>query len=156
MKIVVMSDTHGKIELAEYIIAKIEEIDLLIHLGDYYPDALALGKNMNLKVVGVKGNCDRAEIENEKVLDLGEYKLFLTHGHQYGVKSNLSRIYYKGLEEGCNIVLFGHTHMPVNIKHEDVLIMNPGSLTSPRGGSKASYGIIEMDGKNMKSHIVEV
>ncbi|MCT4620592.1 MAG: metallophosphoesterase [Marinisporobacter sp.] len=156
MRIVVMSDTHGKIHLAEHIIAKMDKIDLMIHLGDYYPDALAISENTDIKVVSVKGNCDRGEIEDEKVLDLGEHKLFLTHGHQYGVKSSLSRIYYKGLEEGCNIVLFGHTHMPVKVKHEDVLIMNPGSLTSPRGGSKASYGIIELDGKNVKSHIIEV
>ncbi|QXM06500.1 metallophosphoesterase [Crassaminicella indica] len=156
MKIIVMSDTHGKIQLAEHIINKMEAVDLLIHLGDYYPDALAIAKNMNIKVVGVKGNCDRAEVEKEKVLDLGEHKLFLTHGHEYGVKSNLTRIYYKGLQEGCSVVLFGHTHMPVNMKHENILIMNPGSLTSPRGGSKASYGIIEIDGKNIYSDIIEV
>lgn len=154
MKILVMSDTHGKTELAEKIIAKMDKIELLIHLGDHYEDAMSLGRCMNIKVAAVKGNCDRGEVEEEMVLELEKHKLLLTHGHQYGVKSNLTRIYYKALELGCDIVLFGHIHMPVNIKHDDVLIMNPGSLSLPRGGSRPSYGIIEIEGDNVCSHII--
>ncbi|WP_243116689.1 metallophosphoesterase [Marinisporobacter balticus] len=152
----VMSDTHGRIEVAQDIMAEMNEIDLLIHLGDHYEDAIFLGKYMNIKVAAVKGNCDREEALKEIILELERHKLFLVHGHQYGVKMSLNKIYYKALELGCDIVLFGHTHMAVNIKHDGVLLMNPGSLSLPRDGSRASYGIIEIEGENVISSIIEV
>ncbi|QEK12954.1 metallophosphoesterase [Crassaminicella thermophila] len=156
MKILVMSDTHGMIDLDKEILEKIDQMDLLIHLGDHYKDALYLGKLKNIKVRAVKGNCDRENVEEEIILELGKHKIFLTHGHQYGVKLNLTRLYYKALELGCNVALFGHTHMPVNMKYDDILIMNPGSLSKPRGGAKASYGIIEIEEENIKSEIIEI
>lgn len=156
MKIIVMSDTHGTLDLAEDIIVEMEQIDCLIHLGDHYEDAVSIGRCMDINVVAVKGNCDRDQVKRDTVLELEGHRLFLTHGHQYGVKTDLNKVYYKALELSCDIVLFGHTHMPVNIKHNGVLIMNPGSLSLPRGGSKASYGIIEINGKYVSSNIIEV
>ena len=46
---------------------------------------------------------------------------------------------------GANVVLFGHTHVPLCLEEEGVLYLNPGSLTSPRGGSHASYAILEIE-----------
>ncbi len=155
MHIGVISDTHGKIEEAKKVLIGIEDVDLWIHLGDYYRDANRLETMLQKKVIAIKGNCDaQVEGEEEKIITLGSYKLLLVHGHQYGVKWGLTRLYYRALEVGCNVALFGHTHIPVNEKHDEILFMNPGSLSFPRGGVKASWGMIEIQKDRMHSKII--
>ncbi|WP_129595985.1 metallophosphoesterase [Anaerophilus nitritogenes] len=155
MKVVVISDTHGMIDLAIDVIKEIEDVDLCIHLGDHYKDALDIEESTEVEMIAVKGNCDREDEESEMVLELEDHRLFITHGHEYGVKMNLNRIYYKALELGCNVVLFGHTHSPIIDQIDDVFIMNPGSISLPRGGQNSSYGIIEID-EEIHGQIIEV
>ena len=155
MKIGIISDTHGNLQGAKLALEKMGHIDLLIHLGDYYEDGLLLKEHLDTNMAMIKGNCDRhAAGEDELVLDLEGTRLLLTHGHQYEVKMGLNRLFYRALELGCKIALYGHTHVPVNIKKPELLILNPGSVTLPRGGSQASFGLIEIRKGEITSEIV--
>lgn len=155
MRIGVISDTHGKVDRALRILPQMGDVSLIIHLGDFLEDSIYLKRKIKTKIIAVKGNCDRDPIEKEElVLPLGSQKLFAVHGHQYGVKTDLTRLYYRALELECNIALYGHTHIPMITKYEDVLIMNPGSVSFPRGGSKASFGIIELNNGRAKCEII--
>ena len=82
-------------------------------------------------------------------------KIMITHGHRYGVKYGLERLYFSALENEVDIVLFGHTHISLNEKYDNILFFNPGSLTHPRLLSKGSYGIIEISDSDIISKIVE-
>ncbi|WP_053955916.1 metallophosphoesterase family protein [Inediibacterium massiliense] len=155
MKVLVISDTHKTIDLAARVIKEIEDVDICIHLGDHYEDALDIEESTGVEMIGVKGNCDRGDGESEMVLDLEDHRFFITHGHEYSVKMNLNRIYYRALELGCDVVLFGHTHSPLIDKIDDVLIMNPGSISLPRDGQNRSYGIIEID-EEIHGQIIEL
>lgn len=144
-------------EMAQNAVAKMGKIDLLVHLGDHYEDGMSLENQTDIKVIAVKGNCDsHVKAQDEIILEIGPHKILLVHGHQYGVKADLGKLYYKALESNCDIALFGHTHVPIKIQHGGVLMMNPGSLGFPRAGQKASYGVIELDGKEIHSKIMEV
>jgi len=146
LRIGVLSDTHRKLDLARKALKDIGKLDLLLHAGDHYQDALTLGKEFNVPVKAVVGNCDFfSNKPSEEVLQLGKYKLLLTHGHQYGVKRGLQNIYYRGLETGVDIIVFGHTHTPVHIIHEGMHILNPGSIGLPRGNSGPSYALITIE-----------
>ena len=80
----------------------------------------------------------------------------MTHGHRYNVRFNYTSLYYKGLELKADIVLFGHTHVPLNIKENNLIIMNPGSPSLPRSQDrKKTFGIIEI-GDRIKTEIVEI
>jgi len=72
-------------------------------------------------------------------------RVLMCHGHLYHVGMGLSTIAQKARDMGANIVLFGHTHVPVNIEEKGILFLNPGSLTSPRGGSSRSYALLEIE-----------
>ncbi|MCL1877427.1 MAG: metallophosphoesterase family protein, partial [Defluviitaleaceae bacterium] len=74
-------------------------------------------------------------------------KILLVHGHMHGVKMGLDRLAYAAKEAGANAAFYGHTHLPVVTNHGGIFIMNPGSPSFPRGGSKASYGIAEISPK---------
>lgn len=155
VKIGIISDTHGNLEEAKLALEKMGHIDWLIHLGDYYEDGIRLKECLHANMVMIKGNCDRgSKGEDEMVLDLEGVRLFITHGHQYEVKMGLNRLYYRALELGCQIALYGHTHIPENIKKTGLFILNPGSVAQPRGGSRASFGLIEIREGEITSEII--
>ncbi|WP_432663167.1 metallophosphoesterase [Wukongibacter baidiensis] len=146
MRIGVISDTHGDLVSAESAIKAMGDIDLLLHAGDTYRDAELLKEMLDIDVIAVKGNTDfDYEADLEKIISLDGKRIFLTHGHQYNVKYSLDRLYYKALETDCDIVVFGHSHMPLNVKEKDIIFLNPGSVSRPRGGSRPSYAIINID-----------
>lgn len=55
--------------------------------------------------------------------------IFVTHGHLYDAKSGLYRITSAAREAGADILLFGHTHMPLTLYEDGLYIMNPGYAT---------------------------
>ncbi|AVX19830.1 MULTISPECIES: metallophosphoesterase [Carboxydocella] len=155
MKILVFSDTHGRWQLCREVLDREGRADAILHAGDHYDDAIALSQVIEVPVYGVKGNCDWAGPE-EKKLVLADVPLLLLHGHRYGAKSGLSSLYYKGQEEGVRIVVFGHSHIPVQEDDGQVLLFNPGSLARPRTGSPyGSYGRLWLEQDGIRVEIVE-
>ena len=148
MKLLVISDTHRDISKACKILNDIGDMLCgVIHCGDLYDDfQLLKARYKNLKFYGVKGNCDYGcQGENEEVITVGGKRIFITHGHNYGVNFSTDRIYYRAMELGVNACLYGHTHIPLCENCNGIVILNPGSLTLPRGNSKASYGILTIE-----------
>ena len=157
MRIAVVGDTHGIVGFAMDKLQSIKEFDLLLHLGDYCRDAEKISDKLNVKTITIKGNGDLDSKYNEdELLEVVGKKIFMTHGHRYGVHRNLNKLYYKGLELGADIILYGHTHVPLILEEDGISIMNPGSPTNPRGNDpKLTFGIIEIE-ENIKLSIVEI
>ncbi|NLW22642.1 MAG: metallophosphoesterase [Tissierellia bacterium] len=158
MRIFVVSDTHGRTK--EFIdrVDRMEKADLIIHLGDYVEDGLKIEKKTGIKTIIVRGNCDFLSpgYSEEEILNIEGKKIFITHGHKYNVKYRIDNLIYKGLEMEADMVLFGHTHVPVLHKESDIIIMNPGSPSVPRGvDRRKTFGIIDM-GEGMDIRIEEI
>lgn len=147
MRIAVISDTHrcGKyINLAKKLI---EDADILIHLGDNIEDVELLSNGFDGEVYAVAGNCDySSKYPKESIIEVNGVKIFYTHGDLYGVKSTITNIYYRGREIGADVVLFGHTHQHGIEKTDELILMNPGSISLPH--FKGRYvGIVDIDEK---------
>ena len=143
-RIIVISDTHRHMDYALRVLDNLSEYDMIIHLGDYSADAARLERlYKNVTVVSVCGNNDFPSPSSpaEREIEIDGVKLFLTHGHKYGVKFGYERIYLRALELGAQVVLFGHTHVPICEKEDEVLMLNPGGYNS----NSRSVGIIEID-----------
>ncbi|NLK72258.1 MAG: metallophosphoesterase [Clostridiales bacterium] len=154
-KIMVISDTHGEIDemLEQY--NKLNDPDMIIHLGDYALDAKKIEREIGTTVVSVKGNMDGENSEvPHRIIEVEGYKILLTHGHKEKVKEGLTNLYYKALSLSCDIVLFGHTHIPLKIQEGSIFFINPGSITFPRGGSKSSYALITLQAEAVEAEIV--
>jgi putative phosphoesterase len=155
LRVGVLGDTHGKIKKAKKAVEQMGDIKLLIHTGDYYEDALILSKVSGIKVKAVTGNCDSyAPGPVEELLKIGDFRLYLTHGHLFGVKSSLARLYQRAEELGAHIVIYGHTHMPYQEKRNGILFLNPGSITWPRLPGQHSFAVLEFH-KSGSSYTVE-
>ncbi|WP_350342597.1 metallophosphoesterase [Proteinivorax tanatarense] len=153
-EILVVSDTHGDHKCLEEILELLKSKDMLIHLGDNYEDFLWLKKRVDIKAIGVKGNCDLFSNGKEiELIKVEEVNIMLTHGHDFGVKSGLLNLLYYGLERKAQLILFGHTHIGYNDKYEGVNLFNPGSPVMPRGMSKASYGNVTIEGNKFSCEI---
>ena len=158
MKIFVVSDTHGSTrEFIEKAIS-MGKPDFIIHLGDYVEDADKIEEAIGIKTVVVKGNGDyfHSEYDEDDILDIGDKKIFITHGHKYNVRYSVDNLFYKAKEVDADLVLFGHTHVPVFFEEHGIFIMNPGSASMPRGfNRKKTFGIIEIKEKILGS-IIEI
>lgn len=156
MKLLIVSDTHGKREEIREIIAREKPFDLLIHLGDVQGDEEYIESLAGCPMELVKGNSDRnMEIPREKELILDNRKLFLTHGHCYGVNTTLDRIYLEGLRRNADVVLFGHTHVPLKLEERMLTLLNPGSVSDPRQeNGKPSYIVMSWEkGKKIRTEL---
>lgn len=147
MKILIVSDSHGRIYNFSKIIDKVGPLDMVIHLGDFegHEDEIELLSNCTTQFIS--GNNDFfSSLDKEKVISIGGYTVFMTHGHRYGVNSGIDRLVCIGKEHGANIVMFGHTHKPLLEKVDGIYVVNPGSISQPRQeGRLASYIIMEID-----------
>ncbi len=147
MRILVISDTHRKLNRAIELVHDFSKrIDAVIHLGDNTDDVDFIRRNYRLPVYTVAGNCDYGSTAPpENIVTFEDKKVFFTHGHAYNVKYNADMVKERAESLGADICLFGHTHMPCVKIERGIIVMNPGSLTEPRGGSKPSYGIIKIE-----------
>ena len=148
MKILIFSDSHG--ELSNMVKAiKHERPDYVFHLGDHDRDAEALGRKFQtLPIAAVRGNCDGwgSDTPLTRLIPICGLRLFLCHGHTFGVKSGLLRVSYAAREQDADIVLFGHTHEACFEEDPSGLILfNPGACGY---AYEPSYGCLTVeDGK---------
>ena len=144
MKILVLSDTHGDISMAKKIWASLDDLDLVLHLGDYYEDAEKLAAYVRTRVIAVHGNMDfEGDSPLHRIIDTEYGPVLITHGHCDRVRASYDKLLYRAEEAGCKAALFGHTHVAVNEVIDGIHVVNPGSLTRPRDGAAGSYAVIE-------------
>ncbi len=161
MKIMFASDLHG----SEYYCRKMLEIyekegaDRLWILGDflyhgprnnlpkeYEPkEVLHMLNDHKQEICGVRGNCD-TEVDqmvlefpimaDYALLCVEDLRIYATHGHKF------NEDHMPPLQPG-DVLIHGHTHLPLAKKEGDHYILNPGSVSIPKGGYPSSYAILE-------------
>lgn len=146
MKVLIVSDTHRKND-NYFEVLQMHKPDMVIHCGDAEGSEYALTEAADCPVQIVLGNNDFfSELPRELELNIGPYKVWVTHGHSYYVSVGNEMIKQEAAARGADIVVYGHTHRPVIDMEDDVIAVNPGSLSYPRQeGHKPSYIIMEID-----------
>ena len=178
MKYFIASDIHGSAYYCRLMVEAIEREnpDRIVFLGDvlyhgprndlpkdYAPkEVIAMLTPFADKTVSVRGNCD-TEVDqmvlpfpvmaDTAYLQSGDAMILATHGHIY----NTAKVPPMG---GLNVLLHGHTHVPVCEQCDGFTYINPGSVSIPKEGSAHSYMIIEdgtfswreLDGTEYKSY----
>ena len=157
MKWLIASDIHGSAYYCEKLVKayKREAADRILLLGDvlyhgprndlpkdYAPkQVIAMLNPLANDILCVRGNCE-AEVDqmvldfpvlaDYAVLTAGEKLIYVTHGHVYN-NGKLPPL-HKG-----DILLHGHTHIPVCEEYDTHVYLNPGSVSIPKENSPHSY-----------------
>ncbi len=147
MRILIVSDTHRKNDNYFKILSRQEQLDMVIHCGDVEGSEYALSQAADCPVSMVLGNNDFfSELPRELELTIEDKKVWITHGHNYCVSMGVEMLKQEARARGVDVVMFGHTHKPYLEIEEDLVTLNPGSLSYPRQeGRKPSFAIMETD-----------
>lgn len=156
MKVGILSDTHMMKKFIDMTIPYLKDCDLIIHAGDNFSDSKYVHSMTNVGVMAVKGNCDFDNVEEELVFEVEGKTIFLCHGDSYGVKYGLEEIEKKAKEYEADIVIFGHTHIPLQIEKDSILYINPGSVSLPRQVTYRSFVIMDIQDSNIKIDEIKI
>lgn len=159
MDFLVLSDSHGRTKnILEALSRQIRRPDGIIFLGDGLRDLMYCEVG-DIPVYSVRGNCDTSSFfgdissDDVRIIEACGKRIMLTHGHLYGVKSGLSRLIYAAAEKNADVVVFGHTHAPLEMRIDssdsDILdkplyLLNPGSV----GGYDGDFGILTITNRD--------
>ncbi len=162
MKIGVISDTHGSLHFFDMAMKYLSDCDKIIHAGDilyhgprndipggYDPKELANRINTLDNIIFVKGNCD-SDVDQMVIdhpiqspysmIEFNNLRIMVTHGY---IKSKKEMI-DDAKKYKVNILIYGHTHKKELTKHDSLIVLNPGSTSIPKDGSR-SIAIIDSD-----------
>ncbi|MCC8042863.1 MAG: metallophosphoesterase [Oscillospiraceae bacterium] len=159
MKIVVMSDSHGRRGAIDEIISRTRgTAGMYIHLGDGEQELRSVMEdNPDLDIRHVAGNCDwDSSSPRASIIKVSGVRIFATHGHWYGVSGGLERLCSNAVENGCQIALYGHTHCRYNRIEGGIYVLNPGSCALPRDGFKPSFGTIDITSQGIVTNITDL
>jgi uncharacterized protein len=159
VNLLVLSDTHvpdfAK-RLPDSLVPHLAGADAVLHAGDvtaaFVLDELA----EKAPVYSVVGNNDREEIQAwgatvELRLDLEGVRIAMVHeaGPRRGRVDRLRRRF-----PDADLIVFGHSHIPVNEEHEGVRFLNPGSPTWKRRQPQPTLGLIDLDEAGFRTRII--
>lgn len=135
MKIGIVSDLHGK--LPEAAVEALQGVDRIICAGDVEREPLLWELQTIAPVICVMGNNDYGRIDAPFSASptIGGVKFLIVHRPE-----DVGRP-----APDVQVVVHGHTHIPRNQRIGNVLYVNPGSTTRPRGGSDPSIAIMEIE-----------
>ncbi len=144
MKILIFSDSHGSFGAMMSAIEREGKVDMIIHAGDVCADIEDLQfAYPRTCVAGVRGNNDFfvRDFPDERLFEVEGVKIFVTHGHLFGVKYSLDGLVKAAIERNADICVFGHTHVTCKEEQGGVVLYNPGRAS--RG-----YGVLICDNGN--------
>ena len=147
MKVLIVSDNHGREQNLAEALEQTGPIDQLIHLGDVEGGAEHIRELAgDAPAAIIAGNNDFfCDLPNERIFTLGGHRIFMTHGHGYFVHSGTLYLKREARKKGADIVMFGHTHKPYMEEDNELLFLNPGSLSLPRQeGHRPTYIVMEI------------
>lgn len=145
MKVLVMSDNHGRWQKVQEVIDHNRtQVDYIVHCGDSeFPADDPIWDKVDTVVSGNMDydpqyrKIDTLKAENEKFL--------IVHGHRHNVNHELNELAQLAQSNQANFVFYGHTHKLGHEFTNGCLIFNPGSLSSSRGPhSEKTYAIVEI------------
>ena len=158
MEFLIFSDSHGRATaMHEALARQVRDPDAILFLGDGLRDAEWLDSGGSALFM-VRGNCDwfgGGDTPDEQTLPFEGHKLFLTHGHLYGVKGGIGALIAHAATLGADVVLFGHTHQPVcqTLPAGETVgatkLSRPMHLFNPGSIGAGSFGTLTLRGETV-------
>ncbi|GII58024.1 phosphoesterase [Planotetraspora thailandica] len=162
MKIAVLADTHAprRWKSCPATVARhLRQSDVILHAGDVCTAAVLDELAQYAPVHAVLGNNDGPDVAAwgapETVeLDLAGLRVAMIHdsGQASGRTARMRRRF-----PDADLVVFGHSHIPMDLTGDGVRVFNPGSPTDRRRQPHGTMGLLTVeDGSLAEARIVAV
>jgi uncharacterized protein len=162
LRVVVLADTHlqgnslprgRRALLVDTLWSELRGADAILHAGDILDQAVLDRLGDQASVYAVLGNNDRGLVGRlplTLVVRVGGVAIGMIHdsGPAKGRARRVRRRF-----PDCDVVVFGHSHAPVNETGEEgQLLFNPGSAIQRRAQPGHTIGELRMAGGQLVSH----
>lgn len=157
MRIVVISDSHKRSDVIEKILYAQPTATDVFFLGDCEGDVedyqyIFTDKHFHI----LSGNCDYfSSYPSSGIATVGGKKIYYTHGHTLSVKYGTERLLATAKQNGCDIALYGHTHVSKILYEDGIYIVNPGSCSKGRDFHE-SYAVIDIEPNGIMPVIINL
>jgi len=150
--IVVLSDTHIGDRAKALPVLLLERLkrlepELILHAGDITAGFMLDELEKIAPLVAVRGNADSLNLPLERVVEVGDFRIGLIHGHRF-LSLNTQFLTLKAINMDVDVLVFGHTHrrcFEFRTSHgRRVYLLNPGSPTFPRFDSP-SFAVLKFN-----------
>jgi hypothetical protein len=157
MRIAVLADTHipkRAKTLPDSAWKILESAETILHAGDVLTREFLDQLSQMAPLYAVRGNNDTDLIPETLEFNLAGTRFAMIHDS--GDKKHRGARMRKRFPN-ADVVVFGHSHIPINEYEQDLLLFNPGSPTDRRTQPQLTMGILEVsDGKIQKSDIIAI
>lgn len=159
MRIAVIADTHmprGGRRLSDRCLRELDRADLILHAGDFVAAEVLEQLRQLAPVEAVHGNQDDPDLRSllpaSRVVDVAGLRIGIVHepGRRIGREARLAARF-----PDCDLVVYGHTHLPELIRYGDLVLLNPGSPTERRRAAARTMATIEL-GRWLDTNICSV
>lgn len=161
MKVLVIADTHthgATRAVPEGAWPFIETADHILHAGDVVDPALLDELKSFAPVDVVMGNCDGWDVREwgaaeSKSVTLGGVEIGMIHdsGTAAGRRRRMRKRF-----PNARVVIFGHSHLPMNEDDDDLLLLNPGSPTWKRQAPYPSMALLWIEDGEIAAEVFAV
>ncbi len=158
MRIGVVSDTHSK-SIPRIVVDDFKKVDFIIHTGDFCTLRDLEFFSRIKEVKGVCGNMDDRQLRSilPKQLFIEVEGVIVGIAHGGGAHSNILNFIRKEFKDKkTDVIVFGHSHHPMNEYIGSTLYFNPGSCTDTIFAPYRSYGILEINNGKVQSKIIRI
>lgn len=162
VNVVVLADTHAPRRwrgAPAPVVDHLRTADLILHAGDVCAADVLDELSTYAPVQAVRGNNDGPDIAawgatDKVVMNIDGLAVGMIHdsGPAVGRPQRMRRTF-----PGCPLVVFGHSHIPMDVADSDLRLFNPGSPTDRRRQPQGTLGLLEIQGgRLLRARIVPV
>jgi len=161
IRIGVLSDTHlhgfnqGGAVIERLAQRYFRDARIILHAGDIVdPDVLL--PLVDRRIYSVRGNLDppRRGVPDRRIIEVGGFRIGLIHG--WGTAEGLEeKVLGEFHAEDLDCLVFGHSHVPLCVRRDGLLLFNPGSPTDRRQAPFHSVGLLEL-GATIEGRIINI
>jgi len=151
VRVVVLADTHAPRRwrgVPPGVAEHLRTAELILHAGDVCTVDVLDELSGYAPVRAVRGNNDGPDIAawgapDRHVMDIDGLAVGMIHdsGAATGRLARMRRAFPE-----CQLVVFGHSHIPMDISEVGLRLFNPGSPTDRRRQPQGTLGVLEIEG----------
>ena len=156
MRVIVLSDTHAPRfwkTCPAGVVPWLRRADLIVHAGDVCVVPVLAELSAYAPVRAVLGNNDQPDVAEwgaPRTLELDLDGLPVAMIHDSGAASGRLRRMHRAFPS-ARLVIFGHSHIPLDESDDNVRIFNPGSPTDKRRQPHGTLGVLDVTSGELRS-----